>query len=630
MKTSRTLWLTVIAFIFFITTNAQSTRYVDPTGTDSGNCLDASNACATIDYAMSVAGSGDTIEIASGVYTEQLEITKDLNIQGAGASQPGGTIIQAAALPNQATGSVITVDGNYNVQISGLTIRHGVGNNGGGLYNIDADLTLTDIVFTENTANYGGGMYNDSGNITLANVDFLNNTSVESGGGLNNYTPNEIITLNNVIFTDNTAGNAAGGVALYGGDTVFNNVTFNNNVAQTSVGGGLYVSNTLASFSDVIFTSNEAQGGGAGGAVFIEDSPVNFNNSIFTANKSGQNGGAILAESCTLSFTNATFLQNEAAQVGGGMFVVNSEITLFDALFEDNIAEVGGGLIFSSTNYNTVLIQNTHFNNNEATGNFGGGFANEGGIATLVNNLFTENKVAGAGGAIVNAGELHLINNTITLNEAITTGAGGVYNLTGQVTMTNSIVWGNMGPEAPDIANVDEFTANYSLYDDSDIFNDGNFSCDNCLTVAPNFEDAAGGDYRLSNTSPAVDSGDPNTDMSLFPTDGNNTPIDLDGYARVYNNIIDMGAFEKDSNLSVGNNPVANNQITGYPNPVNDIFYIESEKEISGIILYAITGQVLQVWEDKNSINLSAYPKGVYLAEIQTALGKNTLKIIKQ
>src|SRR5690606_4519310 len=113
----------------------------------------------------------------------------------------------------------------------------------------------------------------------------------------------------------------------------------------------------------------------------------------------------LYATNSSVNFTNATFTANEAAHVGGGMFVVNSEITLFDALFEDNIAEIGGGLFFSSTNNNTVLIKNTHFNNNEATGNFGGGFGNEGGIATLVNNLFTENKVAGAGGAIINAGE---------------------------------------------------------------------------------------------------------------------------------------------------------------------------------------------------------------------------------
>src|SRR5690554_4746589 len=209
MKTTTALWITLIAS-FFMTTYAQSTRYVDPTGTDSGNCLDASSVCATIDYAMSVAGSGDTIEIASGVYTEQLEITKDLSIQGAGASQPGGTIIQAHVSPNQATGRVIMIDGNYTIQISGLTIRHGVGFIGGGLNNIDANLTLTDIIFTENIADYGGGMYNDSGNVTFMNVNFSNNTSVESGGGLNSYTPNETIVLNNVVFSGNTAGYAAG------------------------------------------------------------------------------------------------------------------------------------------------------------------------------------------------------------------------------------------------------------------------------------------------------------------------------------------------------------------------------------------------------------------------------------
>ncbi len=625
--------LLLIAFVLVtMGVDAQTTRYVDSTGSDTGNCTDPSNACATINYAMGMAGSGDVINIAAGVYTEQLSIQKDLTFQGAGSTQPGGTILQAHAIPGQATGGVITIDGTYSIQISGLTIRHGVSFNGGGLHNIDSNLTLTDVTFTENTADYGGGMYNDSGILTLNDVNFINNVSVVSGGGLNNYTPNEVIVLNGVAFSGNIAGNAAGGVALYGGDAVFTNVVFDNNIAENSDGGGVYVSTTNATFTDISFTDNEAQGGGQGGAVYIEESTVDFTNATFIGNKIEINyGGAVYTDNSTVSFANTTFTGNEAAQLGGGLLAFNSEITLLEVLFEENIAEMGGAIMIGSNNNNNALIKNTYFKNNEATGDYGGGLINEGSITTLVNTLFTGNKSSQAGGAITNAGVLHLLNNTITQNEGTTVGAGGLYHLMGSLTMTNSIVWGNIGAEAPDIAiaNGAVLTGNYSLYDDSDVFNEGIFNCDDCLTINPQFADAAGGDFTLSGNSPALDAGDPNTDLTLFPTDGDNSPIDLDGNARVFNNTIDMGAYEY-SVLSTG---VFNNtalHIAMYPNPVKDILHLETEENIESIIIYTIMGQQLQTWKNENSIDVSTFTAGIYLVKVTTQNSSSVKQIIKQ
>lgn len=630
MKKNTTFLATAFTLMLTVNLTAQTTRYVNPTGADAGNCTDPSNACATINYTMSRAGYGDTIDIASGVYTEQLSISKDLTLQGAGDTQPGGTIIQAHSSPGQAMGSVITIDGSYSIQISGLTIRHGVANNGGGLYNIYSNLTLTNVTFTENIADYGGGMYNDSGTLTLTDVNFTNNTSVESGGGLNNYTPNEVIVLNGVVFTENIAGHAAGGVALYGGNTVFTNVTFQDNIAEDSDGGGLYVSNTTATFTDISFTNNETHGGGYGGAVYIDDSTVDFINSTFTGNKVALNsGGAVYTDGSIVSFANTIFTANEAAYIGGGLYAFDSDITLLDVLFEENIAEVGGGIVIISGNDNNAFIKNAYFKNNEATDTYGGGLINEGGITTLVNTLFTGNKSSQAGGAITNAGELNLLNNTITQNEGITVGAGGIYHLMGNLTMTNSIVWGNIGPEGADIANIDEFTASFSLYDDSDIYNDGNFTCDNCLTTNPDFADATSGDFTLSGNSPAIDAGDTNTNLSEFPTDANNNPIDMAGNARVYNNTIDMGAYEY-SSLSINDFSNTTLQVAVYPNPVNDLLHIETNQQITTVALYSITGQKLQVWEDQKNLNLSTYTKGIYLVEIKTPNSKETVKIIKK
>src|SRR5690554_7075830 len=162
MKKNTTFLATAFTLMLTVNLTAQTTRYVNPTGADAGNCTDPSNACATINYTMSMAGYGDIIDIASGVYTEQLSISKDLTLQGAGDTQPGGTIIQAHASPGQASGRPVVIANGATVQISNVLIRHGA--------NVD----------------YGGGIRIASGNLTLIDATLSNNSALSFGGGLSN------------------------------------------------------------------------------------------------------------------------------------------------------------------------------------------------------------------------------------------------------------------------------------------------------------------------------------------------------------------------------------------------------------------------------------------------------------
>src|SRR5690606_23383771 len=146
---------------------------------------------------------------------------------------------------------------------------------------------------------------------------------------------------------------------------------------------------------------------------------------------------------------------------------------------------------------------------------------------------------------IANIGDLNLINTTISQNGGTSVPGGGLYNSPGTLTMGNSIIWDNI----EDISHIYNATGavivgNYSLYDAANSSHEGTFICDDCLFINPEFENVAGGDFTLSGASPALDAGDPNTNLSVFPTDGNNNPIDIIGNARVTNNTIDMGAYE--------------------------------------------------------------------------------------
>lgn len=102
------------------------TGYIAVGGAQAGNpthaTLKVPSQYATIQSAINAAHSGDTIVIAAGTYTDQLTITKSVNIQGAGA---GKTIIQSpTTLKPDAFGNPWTVElGNAAVvTMSGFTL----------------------------------------------------------------------------------------------------------------------------------------------------------------------------------------------------------------------------------------------------------------------------------------------------------------------------------------------------------------------------------------------------------------------------------------------------------------------------------------------------------------------------
>jgi len=59
--------------------------------------------------------------------------------------------------------------------------------------------------------------------------------------------------------------------------------------------------------------------------------------------------------------------------------------------------------------------------------------------------------------------------------------------------------------------------------------------------------------------------------------------------------------------------------ISVYPNPTNDLLWIESETTIVSVQLYAIDGTLLQTLEAKDVIDLGKYPSGTYLVKIATS-----------
>jgi hypothetical protein len=67
-----------------------------------------------------------------------------------------------------------------------------------------------------------------------------------------------------------------------------------------------------------------------------------------------------------------------------------------------------------------------------------------------------------------------------------------------------------------------------------------------------------------------------------------------------------------------------------YPNPTTAFIQIESPTNIDLVEIHAADGKLIRIVENSTQIDLSTYPKGLYLLKIQTAQGISTKKIIKQ
>jgi len=104
--------------------SAQADRWVAVGGDDDGNdCLDEDNPCATIQHAIDVAESGDTIHVGAGTYREDLTLPADksgLTLSGAGADR---TSITGVAGNKFFTITLTSAD----TTIEGFTIRRPAG-----------------------------------------------------------------------------------------------------------------------------------------------------------------------------------------------------------------------------------------------------------------------------------------------------------------------------------------------------------------------------------------------------------------------------------------------------------------------------------------------------------------------
>ena len=149
--------------------------------------------------------------------------------------------------------------GPINVTLQGLQFIDGNAPNGGAIYNrLDANTTVIDSTFENNTSANGGAIRN-RGMLTLLGVTLNNNTADGSptaqtqGGGIYNNSGG-IITMTNCTLTGNSTTNNSGGAVFNRGTISIESSTISGNHAPD--GGGIRLVEGQITLSNSILAAN--------------------------------------------------------------------------------------------------------------------------------------------------------------------------------------------------------------------------------------------------------------------------------------------------------------------------------------------------------------------------------------
>jgi len=355
--------------------------------------------------------------------------------------------------------------------------------------------------------------------------------------------------------------------------------------APWAYGGGMRV---LGSLLTSIITDNDFINNGpldasvmvVGGGLFtVQTDSLIVEKNVFQLNSGQYGGGMYLYADSLISVRNNKFLQNNVTDYGGGIAIDDSSPLFENNLVAGNKSWGGGGVAVSST-----------VNKSDDNKGINPLMLMSGGLGEITTeNSVTNTLLSPLKKTTAFVSEPLLINNTIVDNSATAQG-GGIYIENSQLTVLNTILWGNTAAQDSQlyVLNGDVFVE-YSDVQDS-WMGEGN------IDVDPFFDPFfVGGDslYHLQKTSPciqtAIDTIEIAGVMCFCP------PDDIEGNLRPYpvGTMPDMGAYEYQFLVGIEENlsslvPDAYSLSQNYPNPFNPSTTIEFALPTPGFVTLSI------------------------------------------
>eukprot|EP00698_Gefionella_okellyi_P020124 TRINITY_DN6283_c0_g1_i3.p1 TRINITY_DN6283_c0_g1~~TRINITY_DN6283_c0_g1_i3.p1 ORF type:complete len:1269 (+),score=299.26 TRINITY_DN6283_c0_g1_i3:256-4062(+) len=329
-------------------------------------------------------------------------------------------------------------------------------NTAGWTLNIN-QLNVTNLVFSNCVSSIGGALNIVGVDVTLSHLMFFNNTALEAGGALS-LTSSGNSVMDDCVFVTNTALNVSGFVSSNDGGAVYaSNVNNGNGVASVIISNCDFIANTAYSGGGM-YVSNRNSGNGV--------STISISNCTFTANTADASAGDVGAFGGGVYIDNNNFNEFGVASVSIGScnFIANIAIYPVYAVYGFPGYGYGGGMYVSNSNTNaansevSVSIDNCHFTANAAGhrdggtadgGSAGGGIyvddvnANGYAFVFIDNCRFTANTAYSGGGVGVGLGlgyGVLAIGNCVFISNKADAEGGGFYFTAdqGYVTLSSS------------------------------------------------------------------------------------------------------------------------------------------------------------------------------------------------
>ncbi len=296
-------------------------------GVEAATLVVCPSGCAfsSIQTAINASNNGDTIQVQSGTYHENVNVTKQLTLRGI-----GNTVVDAGG-----SGSSIKLSAN-GITLEGFTAT-------GGGYLPDAGIKVTsnnNMLISNNILNNGRGIdLGYSSNNTLSDNsisnNFWNGIYLESSNS-------------NMLIGNNVSNNNDIGIILWGSNK--NNTLNSNNVLNNGHGIDMRYS------SDNTLSSNNVLNNDWGISLWDYSS----NNTLSNNNVSNNYGSGISLESSNSNMLIGNNVSNNHGNYGNGISLESSNSNM---LIGNNVSNNNNYGIYLLSSSNSNIFYNNFFNN---------------------------------------------------------------------------------------------------------------------------------------------------------------------------------------------------------------------------------------------------------------------------